>query len=120
MAVIIQEIEILDSEHIWLGYVFRMSDSSKDIVCKISNEQKCYERFGIYTSCKLQDFVGAEYISVNIKKSEKRDMDFLMIIEMHILTNRGIITLQLYNEHNGYYQHDFFTQSEHGTKIESL
>jgi hypothetical protein len=43
-----------------------------------------------------------------------------MIIEMHILTNRGIITLQLYNEHNGYYQHDFFTQSEHGTKIESL
>jgi hypothetical protein len=71
MAVIIQEIEILDSEHIWMGYVFKMSDSSKDIVCKISNTKNCCERFGIHTSCKLKDFVGAEYISVNIKKVKR-------------------------------------------------
>ena len=120
MPVIIENIEIIDDEHAWLGYVFTMNNSSKNIIFKISNAQNCCERFGIHSPCRLVNFIGAEYKSVEITTTEKYNKDLMTIVEMCIYTNRGKIILQLYNEHNGYYLHDFFTQTEHGTTIESL
>jgi hypothetical protein len=69
----------------------------------------------------LQSFVGAEYKSITTKTHEDPDnYDYMRIVDVAIQTNRGEILIQLYNEHNGYYPHDFFVQSEHGTKLESL
>ena len=125
----IQEIKLFDDHVRWSGIKVKMSDPSKNIICKISNGQNCYERFGIHlefillnsnTPGKLRDFIGAKYLSVDIKKKEDHDLDFLVIVEISIHTNYGKIVVQMYNEDNGFYKHDFFIQTEHGTSIDSL
>lgn len=129
MTVTIQEINVFDDNIRWQGVELIMSDSTKNVTCKISSAQNCCERFGIHKIChlhntispgKLDDFIGATYHSVNIKKTQKHEVDFLTIVEITIHTDRGKIIIQLYNEHNGFYQHDFFTQTEHGSKINSF
>ena len=117
----IQHIYLINNEYEWQGYKIVMSDKSKNIVCKISNIANCCEKFGICTKNDLQSFVGAEYKSITTKTHEDPDnYDYMRIVDVAIQTNRGEILIQLYNEHNGYYPHDFFVQSEHGTKLESL
>ena len=122
MSVIIQDIEVLDSKYTWLGYAFKMSDNSKNVTCKISNMQNCCEKFGIHTKCNLDEFIGAEYQSVNIVKKHENEhyCDTMVIVEVTVQTNRGKIIVQLYNEHNGYYPHDFYVQSEHGQNTERM
>ena len=97
-----------------------MSDHTKNIICKISNSANCCERFGVYTKCNLSDFIGADYQSVMVETKNPNEYEYMRIVEITINTDRGAILIQLYNEHNGYYEHDFFTQTEHGTRIESL
>jgi hypothetical protein len=121
MATIIQNILSINNKYEWQGYEFKMSDKSKNITCKISNSANCCERFGVYTNCNLSDFIGAEYQSVNITTRAKTDeYDYMRIVDVTIQTNLGEIVIILYNDHNGYYPHDFFTQTEYGIKIESL
>jgi hypothetical protein len=121
MTTTIQTILSINDKYEWQGYEFIMSNRSKNIVCKISNIANCCERFGIHTKCNLSDFIGAEYQSVSVlTKPSSDEYDYMRIVEVTIQTDRGEILIQLYNEHNGYYPHDFFTQSEHGTKIESI
>ena len=120
MTTTIQRIDIIESKYEWSGYTFVMSDTSKNITCKISNSPNCCEQFGIYTKQTLRDFIGAEYQSVNIHKDVSNEYLVFSRVDVSISTNRGTILIQLYNEHNGYYPHDFFTQTEHSTKIESL
>ena len=118
----IQHIYLINGKYEWQGYEIVMSDPSKNIICKISNSANCCERFGICTKSQLSDFIGAEYHSVSVKNHRTDDFEFeyMRIVDVAIQTNRGEILIQLYNEHNGFYPHDFFTQTEHGTKIESL
>ena len=122
MPVTIERINVIRGKYEWSGYTFIMSDPSKNITCKISNSQNCCERFGIYTKCKLEEFIGAEYYSVNITRNVNNGKysDLFSSVEVSIRTNIGTILIILYNEHNGYYPHDFFTQTEHSTRIESL
>ena len=122
MPVTIERIDVIRGKYEWSGYTFIMSDSSKNITCKISNSQNCCERFGIYTKCKLEEFIGAEYYSVNITRNVNNEKysNLFASVEVSICTNIGTILIILYNEHNGYYPHDFFTQTEHSTRIESL
>ena len=121
MPVTIQRIKVIHSKYEWAGYHFSMSDPSKNITCKISNSANCCEQFGIYTKCKLQDFVGAEYYSVNVSKTVDSECGSISAtVNVSIETDRGTILVQLYNEHNGYYEHEFYTQTEYSTKIESL
>jgi hypothetical protein len=118
----IQKILSINSKYEWQGYEFIMSNPSKNIICKISNIANCCENFGIHTNCNLSDFIGAEYktVSISTNPADEDGYDYMHIVHVTIQTDRGEILIQLYNEHNGYYPHDFFTQSEHGTKIESL
>lgn len=125
MSVTIQHIYLIDDPYQWQGYEIVMSDPSKNIVCKISNSANCCEKFGVCTENTMSDFIGAEYKSVEIINREDEDAedswyDGMRIVEVAIQTDRGEIRIQLFNEHNGYYRHDFFTQSEHGTDIQSL
>lgn len=161
----VQHIEIFDDPHCWKGYKITMNDTTKNITCKISNEQDCCEVYGAHistinlrdmsrdspkrgqllrdssgaspffrsdtigssfhcTNTSLDDFIGAQYHSVNITKDVKDQLeeggDISTRVDIMILTDRGQITIQLYNEHNGYYQHDFFIETEHGMTQEYL
>jgi hypothetical protein len=119
----IEKITILNNLNQWLGYKIKITDSSKNIICKIENEQHCCERFGVYTKNELNDFIGAEYYSVNIGKivfSNSDYNDYMKTIKISINTNKGKINIQFYNEHNGYYCHDVFIQTENGIKNISL
>jgi len=120
MKVTIKEIEVLDDRLAWTGYNFTMSDPSKNIICKISNSQKCCEHFGIHTKNNLKDFIGSEYYSVTIEKEEQPNAECFTIVKVSINTSRGVILIILYNNHNGYYRHDFYIETQHGLKIESL
>ena len=122
----IQHIEIMDDPNRWKGYKIVMNDTTKNITCKISNEQDCCEVYGahISTDTSLNDFIGAQYHSVHITKDVKDEVedcgDISIRIDITILTDRGTITIQLYNEHNRYYPHDFFIETEHGMTQEYL
>lgn len=112
--VIITEIEKMEDGIRWDGYKIFMSDKNKNIVCKISNRALCCEKFGVYCKNKnLDKFIGAEYLGVKIEKKEneeKYEVDGK--INILIETNKGTINILLFNEHNGYYSHDYFIQTE--------
>lgn len=111
----IEFIETFDNPHYWMGYKFTISDSTKNITCKIENSKKCCEKYGMHTKSNLNDFIGAEYHSVDI--SEERNLgpcEEMSMVNIIIHTNRGDITINFYNEHNGYYSHDVFIQTYNG------
>jgi hypothetical protein len=114
---IIMNIETFDDPSRWMGYKIIMSDKKKNITCKIENSQYCCENWGIHTISNLNEFIGAEYYSIDVVEKGKTDEnENMMILDVIITTNRGNITLCFYNEHNGYYPHDVFIQSEDDTQ----
>ena len=113
----IQSVEMNDEPPRWLGYKVVMSDPSKNITCKISHEQECCEQYGAHVDAPLESFVGATYVSVTTEEQVGRvheDMDMSVRVIVCLHTDRGTITMTLYNEHNGYYCHDFYIETEHG------
>ena len=118
----IQYIGTFDDPNYWMGYTFIMSNGSKNVFCKIENDHKCCERWGVHTTSNLDDFIGAEYYSVNISDETTADgtRETMRMMDITISTNRGNILIHFYNEHNGYYSHDVFIQTEHGIKTISL
>jgi hypothetical protein len=121
MKTTIVRIEKHETKYEWLGYTIHMSDRSKNITCKISNAANCCEKFGVHVqNTNLSEFIGAEYQAVYITEKITNDCDLVVIVQISIHTNRGPIVIQLYNEHNGYYAHDFYIQTEYGMKIEKL
>jgi hypothetical protein len=117
--ILIKDIEHFDKPGHWLGYKIIMSDDTKNITCKISNDNLCCENWGVYTKDKLNDFIGSEYNSISIGEIEK-STDYMVKIKIIIHTNKGKITIIFYNEHNGYYPHDVYIESENGIKYISL
>jgi len=122
-STIIERINTFNADGRWLGYAFKMNDKSKNITCKIDNSENCCERFGCYTNSNISDFIGAEYFSVDVGElvvQEEPGSDLMATIELCIHTDRGKINIYFYNEHNGYYRHDVYIESEHGKKHVSL
>lgn len=119
-SITIESIETFNDPGFWMGYKIIMNDSAKNIICKIENAHKCCEQWGVYTDAKLNDFVGAEYRSIDITKQEKEQYEQMGKIIITIDTDRGKIIIELYNEHNGYYLHDVIIQTEHGTQLMSI
>jgi hypothetical protein len=116
----IVDIVKLDIPDYWLGYTFVMDDVSKNITCKIENGPICCEKFGVHTLSTMRDFIGAEYNSLNVGEMHREEYDYMSTVDVHIQTNRGTITIQFYNEHNGYYSHDVSVSSESCNKLVSL
>jgi hypothetical protein len=116
LPIIIENIETFDDPEHWMGYNITMSDTTKNITCKIENAHICCEKWGIHTETKLNDFIGAEYYSI-VTKIKKKNDDELVTLVVTISTNRGNIILHLYNDHNGYYSHDVFIECEKGIKL---
>ena len=117
--IIIKNIIHFNHPEYWLGYKFIMSDVSKNIVCKIENSQNCCESFGVYTKSVIDDFIGAEYYSVDIGKiccKKSGCGDYSKTIGVTVNTSKGKFIILLYNEHNGYYRHSVFIRTETTTK----
>jgi len=119
----IKSIELFDDLS-GLGYRFIMSDSSQNITCKMQNDHLCCESFGVYTASNLDDFVGADFLSIETGESthdeDYKGFDFMIYVEVYILTNKGKLTIKFYNEHNGYYTHDVFINSKSINKTDSI
>lgn len=105
----------------WECYRFIMSDPTKNITCKIDNQSQCCETFGIHVILNsshvgLEYYVGASYSDVNVEQPlpyNTNDGECAMnLINVNIITDRGSIKCQLYNEHNGYYSHDVYILTE--------
>ncbi len=107
----ITSIESFDDPEHWMGYKITMSDSRKNITCKIEKSNNFCENWGVYTTSYLEKFIGAKYHSVHI--CEQEDM---LMINVTVKTNRGNFVLHLFNEHSGYCFHDVLIQSENGTQ----
>jgi hypothetical protein len=112
----IKSVEYFDDPEHWMGYKIIMNNSKYNITCKIENSHKCYEKWGAYTKSNLNDFIGAEYYSIDVTEETRDKYDEMRILTVKIATNRGDISIHLYNEHNGYYHHDVFIQSKTGIK----
>ena len=69
--------------------------------------QSCCEHRYMHTDDDLQSFVGASFISAEIREvGEKEDKDNWIVHEIDFLlihTTLGTFTVETHNEHNGYY-----------------
>jgi hypothetical protein len=121
MSTVITNItEFNDPDH-WMGFMITISDPAKNITAKIENAHKCCEKWGVYTNREtIREFIGAEYSFIDIRGVRRKKYDEMVSVDIHIHTNRGKLTLHFYNEHNGYYSHDVYIQSEHGHRYITL
>ena len=109
----ITNIDYYNDELRWIGFRITMSDTEKNINCKISNSQQCCEKFGVSTNKDFTHFIGAEYFGIDIGNIEKDEDSYEMSkISLHIYTDKGVFTITFYNQHNGYYSHDVFISNE--------
>jgi hypothetical protein len=120
--VIIEHIDTIDIPGGRLGYHFQMSNKSKNITVTISNGQNCCEEYGVHTISDMNSFIGATYNFVDIKNvaDYKGSDEVSQDLKIYIHTDRGVIYIQFYNSHNGYYTHDVSIKSEHGHCYEAL
>jgi hypothetical protein len=86
------------------GELRLFGEDGKGVAIRDEGQQCCERRF-LTCSDDLQTFVGANLLQVELKNfsytprgDEGEDMGF---VEM--LTDKGAITLETHNEHNGYY-----------------
>lgn len=121
--VIIEDIIMIDIPGGRLGYEIKMSDRSKNITLTIQNSQNCCERYGMVNTSGTGMFIGAKYIRVDIlcvtDYEDKMD-DCGKQITINIHTDKGIMDITFYNDHNGYYSHDVSIETENGSYFESL
>lgn len=91
---------LLKNDHLY----FRFLDGTG---ISISDEgQSCCENRYMTTDDALSYFTGATFISAEVRDAppiededeEEHDVQFLLIT-----TNKGVITVETHNEHNGYY-----------------
>jgi hypothetical protein len=123
MSVESPKIQILDIIHIkddchWECYNVIMSDSEKNIICKIDKLHQCCEEFGIITNpieSELSKFIGSIYFSVNVAEVKLEEC-----VIINITTNKDNLQFTLFNKHNGYYPHDIYIKTENYDKILSI
>jgi hypothetical protein len=112
----------------WIGYNIQLSDDTS-IVVKLDNHEQCCEKFGAYIQVdgKFIDdgaitaefpFIGAQIVSIEVSDIEtsehaKHDTEYRnpsnseVMLYVTITTSKGSLVIYLYNEHNGYYPHEY-------------
>lgn len=79
------------------------------IKIRIDNHSWCCESWGISKNDTEQSFIGATITEITYEYVENT-YDEMYKLELYIETDRGLLTLTAWNEHNGYYSHDAFVQ----------
>lgn len=97
----------------------KIETNKEDILCLIESGNFCCEDYGTYisTDYELSTIIGKSITSIklgkesNIRepKSDDRDCNGVVI---RVETERGLIKLVAWNEHNGYYPHQILTKWE--------
>lgn len=103
----------------------------------VSSDSRCCEYFGYVASDdKLADYVGAEILKIEAAEIDEGDFNRSSYLKrtlhfcyedgclqealeaafVYIETDRGTLTLAVYNEHNGYYGHEVLITST-GEKV---
>lgn len=92
------------------GFIITLYDGTQ-VCLGISNGQSCCENWGyLMSEDSLEEFIGAEYIGVEVVDSalshvKMRDMYEGSCMFVNISTSNGLLQFVAYNEHNGYYGH---------------
>lgn len=104
------------------GYIVELSNGD-NLSILISNFQNCCESFGyVTTNDSISEFVGAHLISYSIVDTDMAvktnqvmgteiynmqgtDSDAGGVVFLNVETDRGVLQLCVYNNHNGYYGH---------------
>lgn len=128
MKEIIEQIVKVDDDHD-LGYKIKTSQQTFSVL--IDNGQNCCEVWGFLdTQDNIQDFIGAELISINAidscynlhpkyypmiddltpyKDSSMSEDTYYCFVDIN--TSKGKLQFTVYNSHNGYYGHDIKIES---------
>jgi hypothetical protein len=110
---------------------YEIATSKQTLRLYIENEQSCCERWGYFmTEDNLDDFIGAELLSVAVVDSDLNHPKFNQggrpimyegdTMFVNIETSRGTLQFVAYNEHNGHYGHQagvVSTQLTHQTRL---
>ena len=93
----------------------------------ISAEAIEYGKNGKPISTKLKDFISAEIIEYDSDYSNDRYGNYRygndtckVSIDIKIITDKGNIKIEFYNDHNGYYSHDVSIQVGSSVRIIEL
>lgn len=92
----------------WAGYIIVTENSQ--IRVAIDNHGECCEEFGkkLHHSLeKPEDFIGADvnYVKWGKDKTVSENPDYHSAV-VHIETSKGLLEVEVYNYHNGYYPHE--------------
>ena len=96
-------------------------ETNKGTICLgIDDYQHCCERSGFHIECKEEDlgyYIGAKILEIVwevglIPEKEKdiTEFDTNQALPLLIKTSKGDIDLWVYNEHNGYYAHNYLVK----------
>jgi hypothetical protein len=113
----------------WGGYEgIQIKTTKQTIVIGVSSGASCCEQFGseIFHTAPMDDLIGA---TINLITDDVSKIDESLLPEgyksryseygydagdeylVYIDTSKGLIILQVYNSHNGYYGHSAFFES---------
>jgi len=80
------------------------SDTFKNIMIMIDNHQSCCEKFGVDVHCPANKNINS--LSGAVIKSVKYGNVGQCVIDLD--TNVGLFKFIIYNEHDGYYPHNYY------------
>lgn len=118
----------------WVGHVIKFADGNK-IKIAVADGQWCCESFGTYLFVngksvpidQFEEFVGAQIVNLDLDAAisdvcppdDLKEVQYISnnygesnLKNVTFTTDRGAFTIVLYNEHNGYYSHEFVIQSK--------
>lgn len=98
------------------GYV--VTTDKQVIRMGIDGDPQCCEVWGHFASeDDFDQFIGAELLRINLvdqalRVYELKESEYACLMFVNLETDRGVLQFVVYNDHNGYYSHQAFVESE--------
>lgn len=92
-------------------------DGGNYLKIAIDNYQSCCEHWGIVNRKEKDEstIIGGTITNLTIDVSNKRDQrteDYSNSVTITLTTTNGPLTIYLFNEHNGYYSHQYYIRTK--------
>jgi len=88
----------------WNGIL--IETQSQAMLFLIDNFQSCCEEYDVYLENLFDIDLEGSFVE-DIKWIEDISEDWLSCIKLELITNRGNVYINMYNNHNGYYPHSY-------------
>ncbi len=98
---------VRETDEEWDGY--RITTTEQEISLFISNQQSCCEDWGIRLGLPAgitRNGIGLQVHSIRWGKDVKDLRTESYGASLEIITNKGVVLLAAWNNHNGYYAHE--------------